>query len=68
MLIEQIVELQWRGLSPLAKQALLLLVIFMTKQKSSRKIFEWVFIYHTAKMLHETMHLTSPYLEQIKYN
>ena len=22
----------------------------------------------TAKMLHETMHLTSPYLDQIRYN
>ena len=66
MLIEQIVELQLRGPGPLAWHALLWLVIFMTKQKSLRKIFEWFSF--TAKMLQEAMHLISPYLDQITYN
>ena len=45
MLIEQIIEFQLRGLGLLAVPALLQLVIFMTKQKSFRKIFEWIIIY-----------------------
>ena len=45
MLIEQIIELQLRGLGPVAEHILLQLVIFMTKQKFLRKIFEWIIIY-----------------------
>ena len=45
MLIEQIVGFQLRGLGPLAVHVLQQLVIFMTKQKSLRKIFEWITIY-----------------------
>ena len=45
MLIEQIIELQLRGPGPLGERILLQLVIFMTKQKSLKKIFEWIMIY-----------------------
>ena len=45
MPIEQIIELQFRGLGPLAEHVLLKLVIFMTKQNSLRKIFQWIIIY-----------------------
>ena len=45
MLIEQIIELQLRGPRPPGKRVLLELVIFMTKQKILRKIFEWIMIY-----------------------
>ena len=34
MLIEQIIELELRGLGPLAVHAIVKLVIFMTRQKS----------------------------------
>ena len=57
-------NISWGGLGPLAEHVLLQLVIFMTKQKprsSSGLLF-------SAKMLQETMHLTSPYLDQITYN
>ena len=67
MLIERIVELQLRVLGPLAEHVLLKLVIFMTKQKSIRKILR-VDYYLPAKVLQETMHLTFPYLDQITYN
>ena len=40
MRIEQIIELQLRGLGPLAEHVLLQLVIFMTKHKSLKIIFE----------------------------
>ena len=45
MFIEQIIEFQLRGQGPLAVHVLLQLVNFMTKQKSRRKIFEWIIIY-----------------------
>ena len=45
MLIEQIVELQLRGPGPPGLTCTSITGIFMTKQKSLRKIFEWVFIY-----------------------
>ena len=45
MLIERIIELQLRGPEPLGERVLRQLVIFMTKQKSLRKIFEWIIIY-----------------------
>ena len=45
MLIERIIELQLKGPGRSGEHVLLQLVIFMTKQKSPRKIFEWIFIY-----------------------
>ena len=45
MLIEQIIGFELRGFGPLVVHVLLQLVIFMTKQKSLRKIFEWIIIY-----------------------
>ena len=45
MLIEQIIEFQLRGLGPLVVHALLQLVIFITKQKFLRKIFERIIIW-----------------------
>ena len=44
MLIGQIIEYELRGLGSLAVHVLQK-VNFMTKQKSLRKIFEWVIIY-----------------------
>ena len=41
MLIEQIIKYELRGLGPLIVNVLEL-VIFMTKQKSLRKIIEWI--------------------------
>ena len=45
MLIEQIIEFELRGPGPLVVHILLQLVIFEAKQKSLRKIFEWIIIY-----------------------
>ena len=45
MLIEQIIEFELRGAWPPGRTCALQLVIFMTKQKSQRKIFEWIIIY-----------------------
>ena len=65
MLIEQIVEFEVRGMGPLVVHVLLQLVIFMTKQKSLRNIFEWIILLFTSKILQEAMHITFPYLGQI---
>ena len=46
MLIEQALELELRGpVSPDRKYILIQLLIFMTKQKSLRNIFEWIIFY-----------------------
>ena len=45
MLIEQIIEFQLKKLGPSGRMCALQLVIFMTKQKSQQKIFEWTIIY-----------------------
>ena len=45
MLIEQIIEFELRGAWPPGRTCALRLVIFMTKQKSRRKIFECIIIY-----------------------
>ena len=45
MLIEQIIELQLKGPESPGERVLRQLVIFMTKQKSLTKIFEWIIIY-----------------------
>ena len=42
MLTEQIIEFKLRGLVPLVVHVLVQLVIFMTKQKSRKKTFEWI--------------------------
>ena len=50
----------------MALHVLLKLVIFMTRQKSLRNIFEWIILLFTAKILHEAIYLiTSPHLGQI---
>ena len=46
MLIEQIIEFEWRGLGLLTVYVLLQLAIFTSKQKSLKKIFEWIIIYY----------------------
>ena len=62
MLIKQIVELQLTFTDMHFCNWL-----FLWQNKNLlRKIFEW-FLF-TAKMLNDTMHLTSPYLDQITYN
>ena len=45
MLIEQLIEFELKGLSPLVVHVLLQVVVFMTKQKPLRQIFEWIIIY-----------------------
>ena len=45
MLIEQIIEFEWKRPGPLVVHVLLLLLIFMTKRNSRRTIFEWIIIY-----------------------
>ena len=46
MLIEQIIEFELTGPEPPGRTCILLqLVNFMTKQKSLKKIFEWLIIY-----------------------
>ena len=44
MLIEQIIEFELKGLGALVVRVLLQMVIFMTKQKSPRQIFEWIIL------------------------
>ena len=58
MLIDLIIEFELRGpeaLNPLAVHVLLQLVIFMTKYKFPRNIFEWIILLFTAKILQEAM-------------
>ena len=47
MLIEQIIEFEWRGLGPYGRTCTPIptVLIFMTKRKPLRKIFEWIIIY-----------------------
>ena len=42
MLIEQIIEFESRVPGSLVEYIFLKLVIFMTKQKSPKQIFEWI--------------------------
>ena len=70
MLIELIIEFQLRGLGSLAVHVLLLLVIFMTKQKSLQGTSLSGLLF-TAKILLEAMHLLPlpwPYHLQLKFN
>ena len=63
MLIEQIIELQLRGPGPPGERVLRQLVIFMTKQKYLRKIFEWIIIYCWNVAKDNAPYF--PYLDQI---
>ena len=48
MVIDQIIKFELRSLlGPLTIDVLLQLVIFMSRQKYPRKIFEWIIIYYT---------------------
>ena len=48
MLIEQVIEFKLRGLGPLNRTCTPQLVIFMSKQKSLRKILEWIIYYENT--------------------
>ena len=67
MLIEQIIEFQWKGPGPPGLTCTSITGYFHDKTKISKENLQGGFSF-TAKMLHETMHLTSLYLEQITYN
>ena len=60
MHIEQIIEFKLRGPEPPVVHVLLQLVIFMIKEKSPRKIFEWITIY--CWNIAESMYLAFPYV------
>ena len=70
MLIERIIELQLRGYGIPGKRVLRQLVIFMTKQKSLRKIFEWIIIYckNIARDHAPYFPLPGPNHLQLKFN
>ena len=55
MLIEQIIEFELSEPGPPGERVLLQLVIFMTKQKSLRSIFEWIILLFTLKILQEAI-------------
>ena len=61
MLIEQIVELHYRGPGLTGLTCTSTTGYFHDKTKISKENL-------TAKMLHETLLLTFPYLDQITYN
>ena len=65
MLIEQIIELQLRGPGLPGLTCTSITDYFHGKSKISKENLRGVSF--TAKMLHETMHLTFPYLDQITY-
>ena len=50
MLIEHIIEIELRGLGPLAVHVLVKLVIFIAKQKFPRNIFEWITLLFASKL------------------
>ena len=51
MLIEQIIEFEWRGVGPLDRTCTLTTGYFTSKQKSLKKIFEWIITVFTTKIL-----------------
>ena len=67
MLIEQISELQLSGPGPPGRTCTPITDYFHEKNKNlkGKSLSGLLF---TAKILQETMHLTSPYLDQITYN
>ena len=68
-MIEQIVELQLRGPGPPNQTCTPITGNFHDKTKFSKENL-WMdyYLIFTAKMLQETMHFTSPYLDQITGN
>ena len=69
MRIEQIIEFELKVPKPLVVRVFLKLIIFMTKQKSPRRIFDWIY-YLMRKVLKKAMNLTSPDQSQVtkKFN
>ena len=69
MLIEQIIEFELRGPGRPGRICTSTTGYFhdWTKQKSLRNIVEWIILLFAAKILQETMYLTSPYLGQIPF-
>ena len=63
MLVEQIIEFELRGPGPPGGTYTPTTVFFMTKQKSQRKIFEWIIIYF--ENIARGNVLAFPYLGQI---
>ena len=63
MLIEQIIEVEPRVPGPLVVHVFLKLVIFMTKQKSSKANLRVHYL--MLKMLHKAMYLDIPDLGQV---
>ena len=63
MLIEQIIEFESRVPGPLVVHIFLKLVIFMTKQKSSKANLREHYL--MLKMLHKAMYLDFPDLGQV---
>ena len=67
MLIEQIIEVELRVLGPLVVHVFIKLVIFMTKQKSSKANLR--VYYFILKILQKAMYLDFPDLGQVtKFN
>ena len=67
MLIEQIIEFESRVPGPLVVHIFLKLVIFMTKQKSSKAILRVHYL--MLKMLQKAIYLDFPDLDQVtKFN
>ena len=67
MLIEQIIEFESRVPGPLVVHIFLKLVIFMTKQKSSKANLRGHYL--MLKMWHKAMYLDFPELDQVtKFN
>ena len=52
---EKIIEFDLRGPGPLVVHILPQLVMFMTKRKFLRNIFEWIILLFTAKILQDAM-------------
>ena len=68
MLIEKTIELHLKGSGPLGQTCSLpynWLFSWQNKNLYGKSLSGLLF---TAKMLQETMHLTSPYLDQITYD
>ena len=63
MLVEQIIEVEPRVPGPLVVHVFLKLVIFMTKQKSSKANLRVHYL--KLKMLHKAMYLDIPDLGQV---
>ena len=67
MLIEQIIEFEWRVFGPLVVHIFLKLVFFMKKQKSSKANLRVHYL--TQKMLQKAMYFDFPDLRQVtKFN